>query len=245
MRLESENKALKREIAELKNSCVHRSELDELKQDLDRLKKSSPDSFGCSPGIYSRVKTVKKGRPQSLHEVTQAMQDQLAKPPLIRECSCGSLPPFYFTVENYAHHKKHSLKWYSSPFYSCPGGYKMCVGVSAGGCGVGEGTHVSVLVHFLRGEFDTSLQWPFRGTLAIHLLNERRDGSHHCHEVVFGKDVPVMQSGCVSGGFEKTLGYGLPLFIDHAQLSYNPTLDCEYLKHDRLRFVLDIVKLDS
>ncbi len=240
-RLESENKALKREIAELRSSCVHRSELEELKEDLDRLKKSSPDIFGCSPGIYSRVKTVKKGRPQSLHEVTQAMQDQLAKPPLIKEYSYGSLPPFYFTLENFAHHKKHSLKWYSTPFYSHPGGYKMCVGVSAGGSGAGEGTHVSVLLHFLRGEFDNSLEWPFRGTVAISLLNECRDGCHHGSEVVYCKDVSLKQSGRVSGSVEKSVGYGTPLFIAHAQLG---TIDCEYLKQDRLRFVLETVKLN-
>lgn len=239
-RLEAENESLKKEIAELRSSCVDRSEFEELKQDIERLKKSSPgsDSAGSSsPGLYSRVKPMKKGRPQSLHEVniTQAMQEQLAKP--VIEYFFGSLPPFHFTLDNFAHYKKHALKWYSPAFYSHPHGYKMCV------CVFVDGACVSVLVHILRGEFDDALHWPFTGSLIVCLLNQRRDSSHHTREVVFDDDVTLVQSGRVGGSFERSAGHGNPLFIEHGQLAYDQSSDCEYLSQDRLRFMIETVKV--
>ncbi len=237
-RLEAENESLKKEIAELRISCVGRSEFEELKQDIERLKKSSPSaSASGSPGLYSRVKPMKKGRPQSLHEVniTQAMQEQLAKP--VTEYFIGSLPPFYFTLDNFAHHKKHALKWYSPTFYSHPNGYKMCVCVSS------DGPHISVLVHLVRGEFDDSLQWPFSGSINVYLLNQRHDGGHHSAEVVYDSDTTLVQSGRVEGTFERSAGHGNPLFIEYEQLAYEQSTDCEYLSQDRLRFMIECVKV--
>lgn len=235
----AENKELKQELSELKSRY---KELEEIKHDLDRLKKSSPDSFGMSPGLYSRVKAPKKGRPQSLHEVTvtQALQDQLAKPTFL-----APTPPFYFTLDNFAHHKRHCLKWFCQPFYSHAFGYKMCVSVYAGGCSVGEGTHVSVLVHFLRGEFDDNLQWPFQGSVQLSLLNERRDSGHFCAEIKFDSEVTSVDCGRVVGSCERTGGHGQPLFIEHNELGYNPNKDSQYLSYDRLRFVVDCVKVQG
>ena len=241
--LEAENQKLKEELAQLKSVCSVCDDLVEIKEDLERLKKSSPDSFGASPGLYSRVKGIKKNRPQSLHEVTitQALQDQLASPKPTTDPSLGPLPPFYFTLENFSHHKKHCLRWFSTPFYTHPRGYKMCVSVYAAGTSVGEGTHVSVLIHFLRGEFDDTLQWPFRGTVRVSLLNERKDGGHWSSKIEFDEEATYVDSGRVGGSFERSCGYGKPMFIEHALLGYDQSKDCEYLKYDRLRFIVESV----
>ena len=49
--------------------------------------------------------------------------------------------------------------WRSPPFYYGEG-YKMCLGVHANGMGDGAGTHVSVELLHLRGEYDDQLVWP-------------------------------------------------------------------------------------
>ena len=55
----------------------------------------------------------------------------------------------------------------------------MSIGLDADGNNGGHGTHVSLLVYLLRGEFDERIKWPFRGSVIIQLLNERRDGGHY------------------------------------------------------------------
>ena len=47
----------------------------------------------------------------------------------------------------------------------------MCIRVVANGLGKGAGTHVSVAVHLMRGEYDSRLVWPFRGDITIQLVN--------------------------------------------------------------------------
>ena len=254
--LQTENQELKKEISELKSIStqrerLHHNELMEIKKDLERLKKSTPDcssSLPNAPGMYSRVKGLKsvKNRPQSLHEmtITHALQEQLAEPK-VESCESfsGSVPPFYFTLENYAHYKKNSLKWFSPAFYSHPNGYKMCIGVDAAGSSVGEGTHVSVLVYFLRGDFDSELKWPFRGTVNIWLLNERMDGNHFTKSIEFDDEVTYVDSGKVEGHFERSAGYGDPLFLEHSQLGYDQTKDCEFVRFNRLRFLVQSIDL--
>ena len=41
------------------------------------------------------------------------------------------------------------------------------------------------------------------------------------------------------GCFEKSGGYGNPLFIEHAPLGYDQSKDSEYLKYDRLRIIIE------
>ena len=47
-------------------------------------------------------------------------------------------------MSQYSTHKKNDDRWYSPPFYTGPGGYKMCIKVTANGQGDGAGTHVNI-----------------------------------------------------------------------------------------------------
>ena len=66
----------------------------------------------------------------------------------------GMLPPVRLTMTNYEEMKKSNQQWYSPPFYTHSGGYKMRLNVVANGCGAGKGTYVSVYAYLMRGEFD-------------------------------------------------------------------------------------------
>ena len=267
--LAEENNVMKREISELRKMCsqgerVHQSEMLTFKKDLERLKKTQPDlnaggvsggTTPSSPDIYTRVKGLKK-RPQSVHEISilpPNVQGQLQADKIYENGSTngstanGSLsvvsqPPFFFTLYNFDHHKKNKLKWFSAPFYSHCGGYRMCIAVDAGGISVGEGTHVSVNIHLLPGEHDDSLTWPFRGTVRLQVLNERKDSGHFESSVEFNDDTPLVHSARVTGR-DMSTGWGNAMFLRHSELVFDSTKDCEYLKYDRLRFVMTVVEL--
>ena len=49
-----------------------------------------------------------------------------------------------FKLPEYASKKEKNATFYSPPFYTSSGGYKMCINVDANGYGAGAGTHVSV-----------------------------------------------------------------------------------------------------
>ena len=67
---------------------------------------------------------------------------------------------------------------FSKAFYTSLNGYRMCLGVFPGGNGEGKGTHVSLFVHLMKGENDSELKWPFRGSVVVELLNQQADHTH-------------------------------------------------------------------
>ena len=151
------------------------------------------------------------------------------------------VPPVHFSLENYAHYKRHNLKWFSPAFYTHPLGYRLCAEVDANGAGLAECTHVSLFLHVLRGPFDAELTWPFRGSVTVQLLNERRDGGHHEKVVHFTEETPLINSQPEE---EMATGWGEPLFIAHSRLAYTAPTGCEYLRLDRLRFCIPNVTVD-
>ena len=78
-------------------------------------------------------------------------------------------------MTDFEKHKKAGDTWFSPPFYSHIGGYKMCLKVNANGLGDGETTHVAVGIHLMQGDYDDQLKWPFHGDIPILLLNQSRD----------------------------------------------------------------------
>lgn len=91
----------------------------------------------------------------------------------------GQIPPceFIMPVSRYQQIKCNSSdKWFSSPFYSGPGGYKMCLCVNSSQilwipC-------LSLHVYLMKGEYDDKLSWPFCGNVVVQLMNQN-PGCHH------------------------------------------------------------------
>jgi hypothetical protein len=65
-----------------------------------------------------------------------------------------------------------SEEWYSPPFYTHPHGYRMCLEVHCNGKNMDKGSHVSLFVNLIQGEYDEQLKWPFCGEVTIQLLNQ-------------------------------------------------------------------------
>ncbi len=109
----------------------------------------------------------------------------------------------------------------------------MCILVYANGLGDGEGTHVTVAAHLMKGDNDDSLSWPFTGRVTVELLNQLEDKNHHKETTTFPADDDVSQR-VVDG--ERGEGWGYFKFISHADLAHKPLTNTQYLKDDTLIF---------
>ena len=136
----------------------------------------------------------------------------------------ASVPPFYFTVQDYKHYLKNNLSLFSPPFYSHPGGYKMRLEVFPGGESEG---YLSLYVRVLRGEYDDNLQWPFNGDIVVEMYNWTSEKWAHRRVVDIREtecgERSVDRAGCASLGFHH--------FISNAMLQK------EYLVNEKtIRF---------
>ena len=122
----------------------------------------------------------------------------------------------------------------------------MCLNIDANGWGSGEGTHVSVFVYMMKGEFDSHLKWPFKGMITVELVNQKEGGekcerkpvTHECHasgSKVFHR---------VTEGERAETGRGYDKFISHSDL-YKPEEGKEYLVNDTLIFRVTNVEVTS
>ena len=135
-----------------------------------------------------------------------------------------------FKLPGYASKKENNEKFKSIPFYTSPGGYKMCIIVVANGAGDGKGKHVSVYTALLEGSYDDQLHWPFLGTVTYEVLNQLTDDEHHSRVAKYDAD-DDMQVGSSSG---------FPNFLPHSSLSHDPATNTQYLLDDTLYFRVSV-----
>ena len=143
-----------------------------------------------------------------------------------------------FVMDNFHQRRDEDDYWYSPPFYTHPRGYKMCLGVNANGYGHGSGTHLSLYVFLMQGEFDDQLKWPFQGHVTVQLLNKNRETEHLTKKLNMTTQSLATQRVTTPGKSASALGF--PLFITHSEL-LDPL--CPYLDHDSLRFRVAKVEL--
>ena len=140
-----------------------------------------------------------------------------------------------FQLPGYTSKKEKNEMFYSTPFYTHSGGYKMYIKVYANGDGNGKGTHVSVFTKLLEGRYDNQLHWPFLGTVTYELLNQLGDDYHHKKDITYG----VSHNMRVGGSSR-----GYPKFLSHSSLGHNPATNTQYLLDDTLYFRVS-VKVDN
>ena len=128
------------------------------------------------------------------------------------------------------------VKIFSQPFYTKPDGYKMCLITYLNGCGVGEGTHLSVFFAIMKGEYDPLLQWPFEDRISLTLVDQdKKDDITHSFNAA-GQNNPF--SG-PAAGHELSLFSGFAKFAPVSILS-----DPKYVKDD-VMFIRATVDVDA
>ena len=155
--------------------------------------------------------------------------------------SCYPLPPLIIKIDNFDNMKKQGTEWYTPPFYSHFGGYKMCLNVYANGYGDGKGTHVSVFTHLMKGENDDNLKWPFRGTITVTLINQLQPDNHQSDITQFANE--ISPDSTIRVMEERGVGLGTEV-ISHNDLKYNEEKNSCYLKGDVLYFRIDSVEVE-
>ncbi len=139
------------------------------------------------------------------------------------------LGPPVFTMTNFQQYLRDGDEWYSPPVYTHHQGYKICLSVHANGDATAKGTHISVYVCLMRGEFDDSLKWPFRGVISWQLLNQVDGKDHKTYTITYDDKIPNIHCTRVTEG-ERGVGWGYSQFIAHTEL------EPKYLRNDTLIF---------
>ena len=112
----------------------------------------------------------------------------------------------------------------------------MCLSVYAHGYGDGKGTHVSVFVQLMKGEFDDLLQWPFQGNVVLQLCNQLEDKYHYGYIIDFSEATDPTFISRVTVGEMAESGFGTHTFIAHEFLNFNSATKCQYLMDNSLLF---------
>ena len=146
----------------------------------------------------------------------------------------SSTPPCTRTLTRYSEYKRTNSQWDSLPFYSRDKGYKLQLKVDANGDGSGKGTHLSLYVFLLKGEYDDQLQWPFNANITVQLLNWSGDSSHE-EETINHHTAPLEYRTRVTEGGTAPGGRGYGQFISHSVLE-SVTSDTKYINEDSICF---------
>ena len=144
-------------------------------------------------------------------------------------------------MPHFSKHKSDDDVWLSRPFYSAPGGYKLCLRVCANGRSLGKGTHVSAYVHLMKGENDDQLHWPFEDDVALRILNWKSDENHVIKTIPF-KGAEVKNKERVTSREVASSGRGPSKFLSHILLYGTNNELVQYLNMDCL--CLQVLKVE-
>ena len=226
----SQSLELTRTKQELAQTVASQSqELTRVKQELTRKATSQDQELEAKLKEAQRL-AIDRLQTQQQHD----LQELRAEIEMQRD-----IPPVTIKMAGFDELKKKGTMWYSHPFYTGMGGYKMCLCVDANGSGTGRGTHVTLGTCLMRGEFDSHLKWPFRGNVAIQLVNQLEDSEHHTYSYDYKDATPAAAQ--VDG--ERSVGRGRPKFLLHSELGLSMANNRQYLKDDCLIFCIVSVKL--
>lgn len=223
---DAEIRQLKKEIQEL------RREKNEQNADLQKVIEKTRHSLALQEHRLSLAE-------QQNHALTQNLS-------ILRQFLPNPLP-ITFTINKFDQLRQSNKWWYSRPFYSHIAGYKFGMFVFCNGVLDGKGTHISVFLYLVRGEYDADLDWPFQGSVVIHLINQRADRQHFQKVIRFTEDTPIAVSSRVMESEMAKEGNGPTQFISQADLTYNQQKDTEYVRDDclKIRVTSINIKTDS
>ena len=148
-------------------------------------------------------------------------------------------------MTNFSKHKLSGDSWYSPPFFTGPGGYKLQLRVDADGSSTAKGTHLSVCVYLMKGENDDCLGWPFNGSVTVKLLNWKEDKNHLEHTFSTTSAADPQSFSRVTSGVRAPGEMYQRHFIAHKELEFNGEKNTHFMMEDVLCFVISSVEVLS
>ena len=165
--------------------------------------------------------------------------------PWLETPSALPFPPWIIKLEGYAEKKAKNLTWFSEPFFTHPGGYKMCLLVYSNGFRSAEGQHLSAYTCLMRGDMDPILKWPFRGTIVMYLLNQVEDDNHIRFTTNYTDESSTESSAQVMPPRKRSRGLGQPGIMALSSLADPATTSIKYLVDDCLYLKVDSSRVDT
>lgn len=144
--------------------------------------------------------------------------------------------PVIRLISNFSERVKNNEQFYVyDAFVTFEGGYQMIMSICMSGCHAGEGTHISVYVHLMKGPNDDQLEklnyWPFSGVLEIALLDQYRDECHCYKYIALDENVSSECTDRVT--IDDKIGFGCGLDFGWLLSGLNNTV---FLRNDSLHF---------
>ena len=212
-----------------------RQELNQVKQELNEVKKKNDHLQKANEDMQKMCGELKNGQNAVKADINDQKAIQKSKFDDL-EIKCVSLqthsmplpvPPYYFSLVNVNQYltilSDYDPVYCSKRFYSHPGGYKMNVCVCPNGVKNFTGTHMSVYVSILCGEFDDQLRWPFDGSITIQAYNRTTEQWSNEHTIVMNeKDGLQNVKRCVD-------------LLAHGGRGYHNFLSLSELKNDYVK----------
>ena len=169
--------------------------------------------------LETEASDIKGTMQRALKKKTNALQNKIT-------CRYSQGVTKDITVGNYESVKRRNTYVVGQPMYTHPGGYKFRVEIWPNGVGMAEGTHVSVDIVSLKGDYDAELKFPVRFSVSLQLLNQYRDQDNYskCIECEYQE-----------GDYNKEIGSEFEFFLNN-DLHWNAETKTQYLLNDVLRF---------
>ena len=130
---------------------------------------------------------------------------------------------------------------HSRGFYTSPYGYKLCVRLNLNGVDVGTGTHLSLFTHFMRGDNDSLLEWPFRGSISLSILDQSTTPGipkqHIIETLVANQSLVAFQRPTT---YRNLKGFG---YVQFSQLNEFDLPDSVYVQDDTIVIKAEVKEL--
>ena len=145
-----------------------------------------------------------------------------------------------FIMTDFNEYQMDGEEWFSPHFYTHSNGYKMCLRVNPSGSGPGKGTHLSVYVFLMRGEFDDQLKWPFGGEITVKLVDQEEHKDHVVKKICFAHTSSASDKSCnrVITEERASNGTGYGQFLSLAEL--RP----KYLKNNSIKLCIKRARVE-
>ena len=118
---------------------------------------------------------------------------------------------------------------FSLPFYTSQYGYKLRLKIYLNGRDRGKGTHLSLYLIIMKGEYDALLDWPFDQKITFYLLDQGEQRKHKMHQLSPNRSLPNVKAVFNRPTTKENLGIGNPSFVSHEIIDQN-----EYIKDDAI-----------
>jgi len=112
----------------------------------------------------------------------------------------------------------------SIAFYTSPYGYRLRASLFPGGSGSGEGTHLSIYIRVVTGDYDALLDWPFRLPISVILYDQDAQKRRHVVESFVPSpgckqfQRPAIKDAPGTDSAGSGVGFGYPRFVSLEQL---------------------------